>query len=61
MRLEDVDERYKPGFIGQAQALAALVRRDAASQAAKLDDAYTALKLAEDLAGTQYPDGEFLY
>jgi hypothetical protein len=60
VQLDDVDEQYKPGFVRQAQALATLVRREDPSPAAKLDDAYTALKLAEELAGTQYPDGGFL-
>lgn len=53
--LEEVDYRYKPGFLNQALALAALVRGDDPGDAARLEDAYAALVLAENLAGQSLP------
>ena len=53
--LDDVDSRFKPGFVGQAEALGRLVRGEDPAPAARLEDAYEALKLAETLAGRQYP------
>ncbi|MCR4336259.1 MAG: Gfo/Idh/MocA family oxidoreductase [Candidatus Omnitrophica bacterium] len=49
--LEEHDKRFKPGFFLQAQAFAAMVRGENPKDAARLEDAYAALVLAEQLAG----------
>ncbi|MDA1348640.1 MAG: Gfo/Idh/MocA family oxidoreductase [Chloroflexi bacterium] len=52
--LDEVDSRFKPGFVGQAEALGRLVRGEDPAPAAGLEDAYEALKLAETLVGQRY-------
>ncbi|MCI0440238.1 MAG: Gfo/Idh/MocA family oxidoreductase [Chloroflexi bacterium] len=51
VELEEWDRQLKPGFYAQAQALDALARGECPQDAARLEDAYSALALAEDLAG----------
>jgi predicted dehydrogenase len=52
--LDEVDSRFKPGFVGQAEALGRLVRGEDPAPAARIEDAYEALKLAETLVGRRY-------
>lgn len=47
--LDEVDLRFKPGFYRQAEALKRLLQGGAPAEAATLEDAYRALKLAEEL------------
>ncbi|MBI4305288.1 MAG: Gfo/Idh/MocA family oxidoreductase [Chloroflexi bacterium] len=47
--LPEEDRRFKPGFVGQARAFAALVHGQDARPAATLEDAHAALELAERL------------
>ena len=51
MDLDEVDRRFKPGFVAQAKALSALSRGEDVGQAARLEDAYAVLRLAEELIG----------
>ena len=55
--LDGMDYRFKPGFVAQAQALAAMVRGRDPGPAARLEDAHAVLNLAERLAGQTLPDG----
>lgn len=52
--LDDADRQFKPGFLRQAEALAALARGDQPAHAARLPDAHAAITLAEALAGQTY-------
>lgn len=54
MGLEGNDVRFKPGFVAQAQALAALARGEDPGHAARLVDTYEALRLAEQFVGEAY-------
>jgi predicted dehydrogenase len=54
INLDEWDTRFKPGFYAQAQALAALLRGDDPYPAARLEDAYAVVELAEQLAGQTY-------
>ena len=47
--LDEVDRRFKPGFVAQGKALASLVRGEDTGPAARLEDAYAVLQLAEQL------------
>ena len=47
--LDDMDREFKPGFVAQAKALAALVRGEDPAPAARLEDAHAVLRLAEEL------------
>ena len=49
--LDEVDHRFKPGFVLQAKAFAALIQGRETGAAATLEDAHVALELAEHLAG----------
>lgn len=49
--LEKWDYDFKPGFISQAQTMAALIQGHDTFPAATLEDAYKVLKLAEELVG----------
>lgn len=53
--LDEADYRFKPGFVAQAHAFAALIRDESPEPAARLSDAHAALKLAEKLAGQTFP------
>ena len=55
--LDGMDYRFKPGFVAQARALAAMVRGGDPGPAARLEDAHAVLNLAERLAGQTLPDG----
>lgn len=55
VELDQVDYRFKPGFVAQARALAAMVRGEDPGPAARLEDAHAALALAEELAGEVCP------
>ena len=48
------DFKFKPGFLAQARALAALVHGEDPGPAARLEDAHAALHLAEELVGQVY-------
>jgi predicted dehydrogenase len=54
MEIPQDDVRYKPGFVAQARALRILVEGGDPWPAASLEDAYQALRLAEQLAGAVY-------
>ena len=47
--LEEVDHKFKPGFVEQAKAFAAMIRGEDPGPAARLEDACAALQLAERL------------
>ncbi len=51
VELDAHDRLFKPGFLAQAQAFFDLVNGRFPDNAARLDDAYSALVLAEQLAG----------
>lgn len=53
--LSEVDRRFKPGFVRQAEALRALARGEHPGPAARLEDAFAVLQMAEQLVGRQYP------
>lgn len=53
--LDDIDYRLKPGFVAEAMAFKALIQGEDPGIAARLEDAYAASKLAEDLAGRVFP------
>ena len=53
--LDETDYRCKPGFVGQARALAALIRGEDPGPAARLEDAHADLELAEGLVGQALP------
>ena len=53
--LDEVDHRFKPGFVMQAQAFTALIRGEEPGPAARLEDAHADLELAEQLAGQTAP------
>lgn len=55
VELDEVDRRFKPGFVAQAHALAALARGESPGPAARLEDAYAILELAEQLVGQTLP------
>jgi predicted dehydrogenase len=50
--LDPIDMEFKPGFVVQAHAFRALIAGETSAPAAGIDDAYSVLKLAEELAGT---------
>ena len=56
IHLDDIDLRFKPGFVAQAENFARFMRSGDRGDAAQLEDAYRVLKLAEELAGETYPD-----
>lgn len=49
--LDEVDLRFKPGFVAQARALGALCHGASPAPGARLEDAHAVLVLAEKLAG----------
>ena len=49
VELDDVDRRFKPGFVAQGEALASLARGEDTGPAARLEDAHAVLQLAEQL------------
>jgi predicted dehydrogenase len=51
VELDQRDRDFKPGFYAQARALAAIVRGEDPGPAARLEDAYRVLELAEQLVG----------
>lgn len=55
INLDDVDLEYNPGYVRQAETFAGLIRGEGSGRAARLEDAYAALVLAEKLAGETYP------
>lgn len=55
IHLDDVDLRFKPGFVAQARTFAGFVSSGDPGDGARLEDAYAVLKLAEELAGETYP------
>ena len=52
----DEDIKFKPGFVAQSRAFAALISGDDTGQAARIEDAHIVLRLAEQLAGTKLPN-----
>jgi predicted dehydrogenase len=50
------DLKFKPGFVAQSRAFAALITGDDTGHAARIEDAQTVLRLAEELAGTTLPN-----
>ena len=54
--LEDIDYKFKPGYVRQAEAFGKYIREGDTGSIAQLQDAYEALKLAEALAGEEYPN-----
>ena len=55
VNLNETDYHCKPGLVGRALALAALVRGDDPGPAARLEDAHADLELAESLVGQALP------
>lgn len=55
IHLDDIDLRFKPGFVAQAKNFANFIRNRDSGDGARLEDAYEVLKLAEELAGETYP------
>ncbi len=51
----EMDLKFKPGFVSQAKALEDLLNGKDHSPAARLEDAYEALLLAELISGCTYP------
>ena len=51
INLDECDQHFKPGFCAQARSLSALVRSEDPGPAARLEDAFKVLKLAEELIG----------
>ncbi len=51
VELDHHDRSYKPGFVDQARALANMVNGESSGPAATLENAYSVLKLAEELVG----------
>lgn len=49
--LDEVDRRFKPGFVQQAHAFAGLISGEVHPDAARIEDAHAVLELAERLAG----------
>jgi predicted dehydrogenase len=54
--LEDVDYKFKPGYVAEALALKSLLQGEDPGNATRLEDAYAASKLAEDLAGRVFTE-----
>lgn len=50
------DLKFKPGFVAQSRAFAALITGGDTGHAARIEDARTVLRLAEELAGTTLPN-----
>ena len=57
VHLEEIDRRFKPGFVEQAKALLALFRGEPPGPAARLEDAYQVLEQSEQLVGQTYRGG----
>jgi predicted dehydrogenase len=53
--MDDIDYRFKPGYVAEAMAFKALIQGEKPGIAAGLEDAYAALRLAEELAGRVFP------
>ena len=53
--MDDVDYRFKPGYVAEATAFKALIQGEDPGIAARVEDAYAVSKLAEDLAGRVFP------
>jgi predicted dehydrogenase len=56
IQLDEIDLQFKPGFVEQAKTFANFIRTGDSGDAARLEDAFAALKLAEDLTGETLPE-----
>jgi predicted dehydrogenase len=55
IQLDKIDFQFKPGFVEQAKTFANFIRTGDSGDAGRLEDAFAALKLAEDLTGETFP------
>lgn len=53
--MDDIDYRFKPGYVAEAIAFKSLIQGEDPGIAARVEDAYAASKLAEDLADRVFP------